>query len=214
MIEKLKLVHHNLDKKNPVSLHPYIINILFEHRRHIKNIFLQIKGHYEIAYFGINMINAANELVTFSSLPHMEYNLIQQGLWHADPCFTAKDLSKNILYWWDEVNADPLFSEPIQWIRLKSNHFNLGMTVLREIKGFHFLYSYATYAKRQDLKQYYNEQIYNLLDIGDYFCNAALNLYVDYKEQAHSPQLHHNNTKAAEQDIRSTFKVIVNHLYS
>ena len=44
MIEKLKLIHNNQEKENIVSLHPSIIDVLFEHRRYVKNIFLKIKN--------------------------------------------------------------------------------------------------------------------------------------------------------------------------
>lgn len=40
MIEKLKLIHNNQKKEEPVFLHPGIIDVLFEHRRYVKNIFL------------------------------------------------------------------------------------------------------------------------------------------------------------------------------
>lgn len=52
MIEKLKLIHSNQERESAVSLYPSVIDALFEHRRYVKNIFLQIKGHYEVAYFG------------------------------------------------------------------------------------------------------------------------------------------------------------------
>lgn len=117
MIEKLKLIHSNQERESAVSLYPSVIDALFEHRRYVKNIFLQIKGHYEVAYFGINIINPSNELVSFSSMPHIEYNLIQQGLWKYDPCFSSKKLSKNTLIFWDDISEDNLFLEQIKEIK-------------------------------------------------------------------------------------------------
>jgi hypothetical protein len=212
MIETLKLIHSHAAQKGVVSLYPSITDVLFEHRRYIKNVFLQIKGHYEVAYFGINIINPSNELVTFSSMPHIEYNLIQQGLWKYDPCFSSREFSKNALHWWDEINAGNVFSEQINEIKLTSNHFTLGMTLPREINGFHFLYSYATSSNRQDLKAYYNQQIFGLIDLGDYFCNAALDIYSKYCDKYALPQLNLLHSKASDPSVRSGLKLVVNNL--
>lgn len=154
-MEKLKLINNNPEKEDAVSLHPTITDTLYEHRRYVKNVFLQIKGHYEIAYFGINIISPANELISFSSMPHIEYNLIREGLWKYDPCFCSKKMSKNTLMWWDKISQDNLFLEQIKEIKLTSNHFKLGMTLSREINGFNILYSYATNSNKKNLKEYY-----------------------------------------------------------
>ncbi|MGC1181741.1 hypothetical protein [Legionella sp.] len=212
MIEKLKLVYSNQEKEDVVSLHSSVVDILFEHRRYVKNIFLQIKGHYEVAYFGLSIISPSNELVSFSSMPHVEYNLIQQGLWKYDTCFSSKKLSKNTLLWWDDINADNLFVEQIKEIKLTSNHFKSGMTLSREINGFNFLYSYATSSNKKNLKEYYSAQIFGLIDIGDYFCNSVLNLYSEYCGNYSLPQLNQLNSKASDLGLRSKLKLIVNNL--
>lgn len=205
MIEKLKLVHSNQIEKHTVSLHSHASDILFEHRRQVSSIFLQIKGHYEIAYFGLNIINPANELVAFSSLPHIEYNLIQQDIWRDDPYFSSKNFNKNTLYCWDEIN-----NEQIRKIKLDSNNFKAGMTISREIDGFNFLYSYATKSNQKELKEYYNSQIFGLIDIGDYFCNAVLKLYSEYCGTYTLPKLNQLKSKAPASSIRSALKLIVN----
>lgn len=212
MIEKLKLIHSNQEKEDVVSLSPSIIDALFEHRRYVKNIFLQIKGHYEIAYFGINIINPSNELVSFSSMPHIEYNLIRQGLWKYDAYFSSKKLNNNTLFWWDNVGADNLFSEQIKEIKLASNHFKLGMTLSREINGFNFLYSYATSSNKKNLKEYYNAQLFGLIDLGDYFCNSILNAYSEYYGNYSLPKLSQLNSKASDPSLRSVLKLVVNNL--
>ncbi len=210
MIEKPKLIHSHQDKKYCISLHPHIVDILFEHRRYVKSIFLHIKGYYEIDYFGINIINPENELVSFSSMPHIEYNLIQQKLWSYDRCFSSKDLNKNTLFWWDEINVDNPFIDQIKKIRLVNTHFKVGMTLSREMDGFYFLYSYATNSSKKELKEYYWSQLFDLIDIGDYFCNSVLNLYSEYCGNYFLPRLHQLHSKAPDWNIRSMLKLIVN----
>jgi len=213
MIEKLKLVNFIEEKDCFATLHSDVINILFGHRRFVKNIFLQIKGHYEIAHFGINIINPLNELVTFSSTPHIEYNLIKQGLWKYDPSFSSKILNKNTLFWWNDVSAhipSPLFREQIKQIKLLNNHFNTGLTLCREVDGFFLLYSYATNSIKNDLQEYYTSQIFNLIDIGDYFCKSILDIYSEYSGNCSLPQLHQLNSKASDLNMRSKLRLIVN----
>lgn len=210
MNKKLKLIYSAPGKETPVFLHSDISDILFEYRRYIKNVFLQIKGHYEITYFGINIISPSNELVSFSSMPHIEYNLIQQGLWKYDSHFSSKLLSKNRLYWWDDINIKNPFATDIKQIKLISNHFSAGMTLSREINNFNLLYSYATNSKKNDLKEYYDSQIFGLIDIGDYFFRAILKLYSEYCGNNSLPQLNQLNSKASDLDTQSTLKLIVN----
>lgn len=212
MIEKLKLVHNNQKEENSVVLHPGLGDILFEHRRYVKNTFLQIKGHYEITYFGLNIISPSNELVSFSSMPHIEYNLIQQGLWKYDPCFSSKDLRKNTLVWWDDINIEKDFLETIKEIRLTNNRFTCGMTLSREANGFNFLYSYATNSNKKNLKEYYRTKIFGLIDIGDYFCDSILNLYSEYCVNHSLPRLNQLNSKASDFGQRPVLKLVVNNL--
>lgn len=210
MIEKLRLVNNSQEKEYSITLHPEVTDLLFKHRRHVKNTFLQIKGHYEIAYFGINIINPSNELVSFSSMPHIEYNLIKERLWKYDPWFFSKTLHKNTLFWWDNISPDNLFVEQIKQIKLTSNHFNAGMTLCREINGFCFLYSYATSSTKKDLQEYYASQIFRLIDIGDYFCNSVLDIYSEYCGNHSLPKLNQLNSKATELSTGSILKLIVN----
>ncbi len=212
MIEKLRLIHSNQKKKSSVHLYPDIIDILFEHRRFVKNVFLQIKGHYQIDYFGINIINPSNEVVSFSSMPHIEYNLIRQGLWKYDTCFCSKEMSKNTLVWWDDTKDDNLFFEQIKEIKLTSNHFKLGMTLCREIDGFTLLYSYATSSNMKNLREYYSAQIFGLIDIGDYFCNSILKIYSEYCGSYVVPQLNQLYSKASAPKLRAGLRLVVNNL--
>ncbi len=209
MIEKLKLVHNNQDTIH-ISLHPQAVDILFEHRRYIKNVFLQIKGHYEIAYFSINIISPSNELISFSSMPHIEYNLIQKGLWKYDVSFSLKQTGKNILYFWEDIDTDNPFFEQIKDIRLTSNHFTCGMTLLREISGYKFLYSYAINSNKKNLKEYYNANILNLIDIGDYFCKSTLALYAEYSTKHPLPLLQQLNSKITDPSLRPALTLVVN----
>ncbi|CAM4418299.1 MAG: hypothetical protein LEGION0403_FIIPPAGN_02128 [Legionella sp.] len=208
MNEKLKLIYSAPEKETSVFLHSDIGDILFEYRRYIKNVFLQIKGHYEIAYFGINIISPSNELVSFSSMPHIEYNLIQQGFWKYDPHFSSRFLNKNTLFWWDDIKTP--FAEDIRQIKLINNHFSAGMTLSREINQFNLLYSYATNSKKKNLKEYYDSQIFGLIDIGDYFFKAILKLYSECYGKTPLPQLNQLNSKAVDLGIRSTLQLIVN----
>ena len=213
MIERLKLVSSKQKKECSVTLHPDIVTILFEHRRFVKNIFLQIKGHHEIAYFGVNILNPENELISFSSMPHIEYNLIQQKLWKYDRCFSSRSLDKNTLYWWDPINAEALLADQIKEVKLTSNNFNAGVTLCRDIGGFRFLYSYATKTRQKDLQEYYTSQRVSLINIGDYFCKSLLDIYSEYCGNHTLPKLHHLSLKVPDHKVRSTLKLIVNNTY-
>ena len=130
MTTELKLLDPVVSKEIQTTLHPKILDILFEYRRDIKNIFLNINGHYDIAHIGITIIDPANEMIAFSSTPNIEYNLIHQHLWKRDHCFSPRPHHNNRISWWDTQ------IEEVDEIKLKNNKFTVGMTITRQVNGF------------------------------------------------------------------------------
>lgn len=145
-------------------------------------------------------------------MPHIEYNLIHQGLWKYEPSFSSQKLSPNTLFWFDDLDVDSQLFEQIKQIKLTSNHFGFGMTLSRKIDGFTFLYSYATSSNKKNLKEYYEAQLFGLIDIGDYFCNSILNLYSEYCGNHSLPILNQLNSKITDSKNHSILKLVVNNL--
>ena len=181
MILELKLLEPLSQQKNNMTLHPEIIEILFENRRYIKNVFSDLNGLYDI-----------------------EYNLIAQNFWLYDHCFYPDPVEKNTLLWWGDEH------EKIAKIKLENNRFTLGMSIVRPVHDFCFISSFATKETYQDFRRYYSEHLFHLIDIGDYFYKSIRSLYATYNRNYTPPPLFQLNSKEAGRNIRSCLRLVKN----
>lgn len=202
MMYEVKQVEILPEHTQKVTLHPEAIEILFENRRLIKNIFSNLRGLYGITHMGMSCIDPSQELVAFSTTPNIEYNLIHQNLWAKDHCFIPDLSHKNSLLWWDYQN------EQIEKIKLKNNRFTLGMTIFRPVNDFIFIYSFATDERGEDLHQFYNDNVFALIDMGDYFYKSLRGLYSSYALNQVPPQLKEFNSKAPALSIKPFLRLV------
>lgn len=204
MMYELNPVNYLFNPKHKVKLHPKVIEILFENRRYIKKIFSNLRGLYGITHMGMSCIDPSLELITFSTTPNIECNLIHQNLWSEDSCFTPDVTHKNSLLWWECQSAT------IETIKLKDNHFTLGMTICRPISNFIFLYSFATEERCEGLRTYYNENLHNLIDMGDYFYKSLRAVYNSYDPSDTPPMLSEFTSKAIGHKIKPFLRIVPN----
>ncbi len=202
MMHELKQVEYLPNQKHKIKLHPEVIEILFENRRYIKNVFLNLQGLYGITHMGMACIDPSHELIAFSTTPNIECNLINQNLWINDHCFIPDVAHKNLLLWWDYQN------EKIEKIKLNNNHFTLGMTIRRPISNFILVYSFATKEKGEGLQQFYSENLYSLIDMGDYFYKSLRGLYSSYALKHTPPKLSEFNSKAPDLHIKPFLRLV------
>lgn len=189
-------------QKQKITLHSEVIEILFENRRLIKNAFSNLQGLYGITHIGMSCIDPSYELVAFSTTPNIECNLIHQNLWINDHCFIPDLVHKNSLLWWDYQN------EKIEKIKLKNNRFTIGMTILRPVSDFLFIYSFATNESAEGLRQVYNDNLFGLIDMGDYFYKSLRDLYSSYALNHEPPQLREFNSKASALSIKPFLRLV------
>lgn len=189
-------------EEHKIKLHPEVIEILFENRRYIKSVFSNLKGLHGITHMGMTCIDPNQELVAFSTTPSMEYNLFNQQLWIEDHCFNKDSNDKNSLLWWDYQD------EKIEQIKLTNNRLTMGMTIYRPIGDFGFMYSFATNECVKGLRQYYIDNLFGLIDIGDYFYKSLRELYSRYSFRHKPPELNEFNSKVSALKIKPFLRVV------
>lgn len=175
MTKKPHQQHSTVTNTVTTCLHPEILTILFENRRYLKAVFLELHGLYNLSHFGITIIDRLGRTLAFSTTPTIEYNLVNQDLWQQDCSFTAPTCFDDHLVWWDENE-----NQAIKKIKLLNNKFSLGMTMAKENQGLIYLYSFATQHKTINLKEYYRTHREGIMKIGDYFFRSIQNLYASY----------------------------------
>lgn len=202
MMYELKQADCSPIKENQIKLHPEVIEILFENRRLIKNVFSNLKGLHGITHMGMACIDPSHELIAFSTTPNIEHNLFNQHLWLEDHCFNLDTENKNSLAWWDYQD------EKIEKYKLLNNRFTMGMTIYRPIGEFGFMYSFATNECVKGLRQYYIDNLFGLIDMGDYFYKSLRELYSRYSLKYVPPELNEFNSKAAGLNIRPFLRLV------
>ncbi|HBP6867986.1 TPA: hypothetical protein L6E37_003054 [Legionella pneumophila] len=202
MMYELKQADCSPIKEHQIKLHPEVIEILFENRRLIKNVFSNLKGLHGITHMGMACIDPSHELIAFSTTPNIEHNLFNQHLWLEDHCFNLDTENRNSLSWWDYQN------EKIEKYKLLNNRFTMGMTIYRPIGEFGFMYSFATNEREKGLRQYYIDNLFGLIDMGDYFYKSLRELYSRYSLKHVPPELNEFNSKAAGLNIRPFLRLV------
>lgn len=177
------------DKKDRIHLHQNILNILFENKIYLKNLFSNVIGLFEVSYVSITIINPDEEAIIFSSMPSIQYNLISKGLWsHDNQRLMLK--KKGLLVWWDEFHHFDDISDQVMNIKKVKNNLTLGMDILRDAaEGFYVIYSFATSNKGENLKDHYLLNHNNLLSVGNYCFKLIRELYEYYYPHYKLPKL-------------------------
>lgn len=161
-----------------INLHPAIVDILFENRKHMQEVFQSIQGFHEIDHFSLTIIDPLMTLTTFSTTPTIEYNLLSQNLWHEDPAFYFFPEDNQDLKWWNDIDT-PLATK-IKDIKLTKNKYSSGFSYSRKIGNFYILYSFATKYKHQNYKEYYLSHLNSLISLGDFCYRSIREIYLPY----------------------------------
>jgi hypothetical protein len=188
MGKKLQLPN-SVEKKGStgIHLHANMQYVLFENRKFMKAVIDDIKGLHEVHHFSLTFIDPLNQLMTFSSAPNIEYNLITQDLWELDPGFRKAATASDPIIWWDELPRSAK-NHRISKIRLTNNRYTLGFSISRAIGDFSIGYSFATCSPK-NMKEDYLSYMNQLIRIGDYCYKSIREMYLQYCKQVTPPKL-------------------------
>ncbi|MFC3908831.1 hypothetical protein ACFORL_07045 [Legionella dresdenensis] len=165
------------------SIHPNIIDILFKHKKEISRKLADLKGLYFIDHVSLVLINPGDEMVIFSMTPSVEFNLLVQGLWQHDLSFRPQTyVNQEILFWEKAYTAG--YQNEIKRVKETEHHFSLGLSVMRKINSFHFIYNFATRHTGVDMRSYYQELVPALYALGDYGYKQLQPIYQQYCQYA------------------------------
>lgn len=182
------ILEQKIGKTENLHLHKNILNILFENKKYLQNLFSNVIGLYDVSYVSISIINQNGEFVVFSSMPSIQYNLIVKELWLHD-CQRIMRKKERKLLWWDESHHVDLKNQQITNIKEVKNRFNLGLDILRDSGDFTVIYSFATANKAKNMKEYYLVHQENLVAIGNYCYTLLREIYRGYYPDCELPKI-------------------------
>ena len=194
------------EKHYEVTLHADILNILFKHKEEIYRKLIDLRGVFLIEHIAIKIIDPKNNMIIFSITPSVEYNLIVQGLWRHDKSFCPYFQKFNTFYLWNQAYSKKYFNE-IKYMKETKHGFTCGFNLAKKVDFFHFIYSYATRSKNNELDEYYRSHVNDLFALGDYGYKLIRDIYTNYCHPDFSSPSVVNRKKY---HARSFLKLIVN----
>jgi hypothetical protein len=170
------------------SLNKANLEILFGHKKEISRNFSDVLGLHLINHIAIYLVNQTNELTIISSTPSVEFNLIENKLWLYDGAFNPKHLPNLHVGTWQALYSHLHFK---QLMEQKETHhgFTYGLNLVRHLKEYTILYSFATRSLLNNIVDYYQGIQEELLQIGDYAYNLNNHIYSIYNRNCTPPIL-------------------------
>ncbi|MGQ3891264.1 flagellar biosynthesis protein FlgJ [Legionella sp. CNM-4043-24] len=150
-----------------VTLHSHAKVFLYEHYRKIRKIFGDVLGLMELDYISIVLLNNKNELFFLSSCPSIEYNLIEQNIWHKDSIFREDFFQKGKAQWWSDLYSD--CCDEIYRYKQVIPNLMMGLSMPDLYDEYKVIYSFAFRSNKEHIKSNAEANIVNLINIGR-FC--------------------------------------------
>ncbi|NNM59345.1 MAG: hypothetical protein HKM04_05970 [Legionellales bacterium] len=127
-------------QQNRVSLHKNILDIPFLNKRSLSRQFNDVLGLLCLDYVAVSMISSHQEMVILSSMPSLEFNLIDSGLWQYDDFFALSGWQQ--AEWCGLYDAEKFFA--LKQFKEKEYQFKHTLHARHQIDGKEVIYSFAT----------------------------------------------------------------------
>lgn len=191
--------------QNNIYLHEKIVEIMYSNYFTMKNIISDYQRYLNIDHFSLTVINMSNQIITFSTHPNIDFNLIHLKLWSFDKILSKKNTDNDIIYNWKNDNSYTKEHNKLKFIRLVNNNFCSGITLKRYIKGMQLSYGFASTCNR-NLYNEYKKSPSSFINLGD-------NIYQRLQEKVVNYSLPNllSNYHLYKTNNNSFLKLLVNH---
>lgn len=78
------------NRRTDITPHPQLIETLFAYKSRVSAIFNDVLGIHDINYFSVARVDAAQNILVFSSKPAIEFNLFTTSLWRFDNTYNPE----------------------------------------------------------------------------------------------------------------------------
>lgn len=149
---------------------------LFACFKPLLKLFQQIKGLHNIDYFSTDIINKKNNVMSFSTNPSINHNLLTFGLWQFDGTLSPDFYENQAFYLWRNTY---IYGMKNALLKTKEfdNDFQYAFSLPRKLEDYRLIYSFATKEQYIDHKNYYEKYYSELLSIGDFCFKKIRNFY-------------------------------------
>ena len=168
-----------------MALSPQWLNRLFAHKSKTRAIFRDVLALHEVNHIAIAYITAESTLLTLSSTPSLEYNMLSSGLWRFDNTYHPNWFKQNGHAYWQSLYSTERYDE-LYYIKQIKPHYPLGLSMAGPLGNGHVVYSIASSTDSDYTRDIFNTQRDELFQLGQYCSTHLLALLLE-GDEAHSP---------------------------
>lgn len=154
-------------KPHEISLHPEWLHHLFAYKSKTRAVFNDVLGLYEISHMAITTINSNHQLLTLSSTPSLEYNLLSSTLWQWDNTYHPLWYEQCQPASWQSLYT-PLRYDELYYVKQTKPRYPLGLSIAEKISQGTVIYSIASATHSEYTQALFKTQWKELLQLGQY----------------------------------------------
>lgn len=159
--------------------HPQLMEALFVHKSKVSAVFRDVLGIYEINHIAISQINSANQILSFSSTPAMEFNLFNSKLWRYDKSYSPDWFTLCSQAFWESLYAESRYDE-LYYLKQLKHHYPIGQTMAAKLADDFFIYSFASHSSCESTRELFIHRYDDFYKIGQYCSNMLNQLFQNY----------------------------------
>ncbi|MBA2656652.1 MAG: hypothetical protein H0U70_06655 [Tatlockia sp.] len=161
-----------------IAPHPQLLEALFVFRPRVSTIFRDVLGIHEIHHIAITQITSAQQILTFSSTPAMEFNLFNSNLWRYDKSYHPDWFRKCSQSDWQSLYTNSRYDE-LYYLKQVKHHYPLGYSLAAQLEENFFIYSFASHHACEQTRELFSHRYDDFYKIGQY-CSKMLNQHFQY----------------------------------
>lgn len=148
-------------------LHPAFNDALFAYAGQAFRLFNDVLGLYGIDYLAIARIDKLGQLLIFSSLPALEFNLFATKAWSFDHLYHAKWYHDGAKTAWPLLYQDSHYAE-LYYLKQTRHHFLTTLAMASKDDENYYVYSFASRHVNSSANHLFIHEPDVLNSIGDY----------------------------------------------
>ena len=161
-----------------LTFHPQLFTRLFAYQAKAHEIFNDVMALYEISHIAITHINSNHQLMTVSSTPSLEYNLLSSPLWRFDNTYSAHWFKQGGHASWQSLYAPERYDE-LYYIKQTKPHYPLGISIAKPREEGYLIYSIASSTESDYTRDIFTTQQDKLYKVGQYCTTYLWSLLTD-----------------------------------
>jgi len=148
-------------------LHPSYLDVLFARKSQAMRVFRDILGIHDIHHFSMTGFDPSGQMLSLSSTPAIEFNVVNSGLWRHDQAYCLDWLMDSKHACWTDLYASERFDE-LYYLKQTKYGYASTCALSTSCDGIRYLFAFAS--RYQDAKEsvFADQRRGELLQLGQY----------------------------------------------